>query len=99
MKLNHWLTMSFGHSPEKGAENYLHAALDSSVKSGEYYGPGCFFGLCGKPKNTATAPKTRNHDLAASLWQQTQSLLDITFDVDEYAIKSTSPRQGIALFD
>jgi NAD(P)-dependent dehydrogenase (short-subunit alcohol dehydrogenase family) len=93
MKLNHWLTMNFGHSAEKGAEPYLYAALDPTVKSGEYYGPACLFGLFGSPAKTSSSSATHNHELASNLWKQTEALMGITFDVNssDFQVKEDMP--------
>jgi NAD(P)-dependent dehydrogenase (short-subunit alcohol dehydrogenase family) len=62
-----------------GALPTIHAATDSSVKNGEYYGPDGLFGMTGKPAKATSSSRSHDTAVAAKLWDVSQSLTGVRY--------------------
>lgn len=67
------------HSPEKGAQPSLMAALSAQVKAGKYYGPDGFREMKGDPAKAKVAAQAKNLDTAKRLWETSEDLADIKY--------------------
>ena len=62
-----------------GALPSLRAAMDTSVKGGDFVGPGNFLHLTGSPTIQACSKRTRNFALGSQLWERAQDLTGIRY--------------------
>jgi NAD(P)-dependent dehydrogenase (short-subunit alcohol dehydrogenase family) len=67
----------FVQSAATGALGFVRAATDPAVRSGEYYGP--VFQVWGPPVRERPSRPARDPDLAAGLWDRSESLTGLTF--------------------
>jgi len=71
----------------QGALSEIRAAVDEKVKSGDYYGPHCWFGgLSGYPVETRGMHLTyskvaQDKEMAEKLWGESEKILGIKFEV------------------
>jgi NAD(P)-dependent dehydrogenase (short-subunit alcohol dehydrogenase family) len=73
-----WL---FTQSPKRGAEPQIRAALDPSVTTADYYGPSGFKEMRGKAVLTTALPHAHNEEDAKALWELSEKLTNIKFDI------------------
>jgi NAD(P)-dependent dehydrogenase (short-subunit alcohol dehydrogenase family) len=69
----------FAMKPWQGALPTLRAAIDASVKGGEYYGPGGFMEMRGYPKRVGSTPASRDEAVAKRLWEVSEELTGVRF--------------------
>lgn len=67
-------TRLFAQPAASGALPALHAATAADVQGGDYYGPGGFKELGGKPKKVNSSPEARDPELARRLWEVSEKL-------------------------
>lgn len=67
-------TRLFAQPAESGALPALHAATAADVQGGDYYGPGGFKELAGKPKKVISSPEARDPELARCAWEMSERL-------------------------
>lgn len=79
----------FAQSPEKSALPILYAATAADVKGSEYYGPDGICELRGNPKLTYCASHVYNKEVAKKLWQISEKLTDVKFDIVYNALSHT----------
>jgi NAD(P)-dependent dehydrogenase (short-subunit alcohol dehydrogenase family) len=72
----------FSQSAAMGALPTLRAAIDPTVRGGQYYGPGGFGGLRGHPKLVPSSKQSQDTDLQQRLWQVSEELTGITYPID-----------------
>lgn len=58
--------------PADGAKSQIRASVDTNVKGGEYYGPGGFMQMAGRPVIVKSTKKSHNIELAKKLWEKSQ---------------------------
>ncbi len=66
---------------EMGSWPSLYAAAMPDVRGAEYFGPDAWNGWRGHPARTAAAPAAYDVDLAAALWQRSQEITGVHYDV------------------
>lgn len=66
-------------SPRKGALPTLYAATAPDVNGGDYYGPGGFRELRGYPEKVDSSPRSKDPELAATLWAVSEELTGVSF--------------------
>ncbi|MFT7579599.1 MAG: NAD(P)-dependent dehydrogenase (short-subunit alcohol dehydrogenase family) [Myxococcota bacterium] len=71
-----------GMSAATGALPTLLAACDTTVKSGDYYGPRGLAHVWGKPKKHATHAKALDAAVAGRLWETSETLTGVKFPVN-----------------
>ncbi len=71
----------FGQSTAAGALPILCAATSSNVRSGQYIGPGHFFGMSGPPAFARPAGRARDAKAAARLWRASEDLTEVRYSV------------------
>ena len=69
------------HPIEAGALPTLQAAIDPSVKGGEYYGPTGFLEAKGKPGKVESKPQSHDLAVAKKLWEVSEKLTGAPFTV------------------
>lgn len=67
-------TRLFAQTAASGALPALHAATAVGVQGGDYYGPGGFKELGGKPKKVHSSAEAHNPELARRLWEMSEKL-------------------------
>jgi NAD(P)-dependent dehydrogenase (short-subunit alcohol dehydrogenase family) len=67
---------------QMGAWPILYAAGVADVRGAEYFGPAAWGGWRGYPTRTSAAGPAYDADLAARLWQRSQELTGVRYDVD-----------------
>jgi NAD(P)-dependent dehydrogenase (short-subunit alcohol dehydrogenase family) len=67
------------HAPEKGALPTLMAALDPSVKGGEYFGPQGNREMKGEPGRAESTTLANNEEIARRLWEVSEELTGINY--------------------
>jgi NAD(P)-dependent dehydrogenase (short-subunit alcohol dehydrogenase family) len=72
-----WLAMK----PLGGALPTLRAAVDPTASGGDYYGPQQLFELRGPPGRARINRKARDEAVAAQLWQVSEALTGVHFDL------------------
>src|SRR5688500_2148527 len=70
----------FIQSASAGALGFVRAATDPGATGGEYYGP--VFQVWGPPVRERPSRQARDPQLAAGLWEQSETLTGITFAFD-----------------
>ncbi len=73
-----WL---FTQSAKRGAEPQLRAALDPLVATADYYGPNGFKEMKGKPVLVEAMPNAHNETDAKKLWELSEKLTNLKFDI------------------
>jgi hypothetical protein len=68
-----------GQSAEAGAEPQLYAATMPDAKNGQYWGPGGFMEVRGKPALAKVWPHATNREDWKRLWQVSEELSGQTF--------------------
>ncbi len=81
-KLARLVGTTLGQSAAGGALPVLCAATSSSVRSGQYIGPGRWFGLAGPPRVERPSARARDAAAAAALWRASEELTGVTYSVD-----------------
>jgi NAD(P)-dependent dehydrogenase (short-subunit alcohol dehydrogenase family) len=71
----------FGMTPEGGARPTLYAATADDARPGGYYGPRGFLELGGPPAPARVARAARNEVVAQRLWEVSESMTGVTFNV------------------
>lgn len=69
----------FTHPPKEGALPTLMAALDSSVKGGEYFGPQGFNDMKGKPGRAFSTKLANDEVVAKQLWEVSEKLVGLSY--------------------
>jgi hypothetical protein len=57
----------------------LRAALDSTARGGEYYGPGNLFGMRGPALREAPSERALDVTVAAHLWSASEELVRYSY--------------------
>jgi NAD(P)-dependent dehydrogenase (short-subunit alcohol dehydrogenase family) len=70
----------FAQSSEMGALPTLRAAVDPTVKGGEYFGPGGFREMRGAPVQVKSNDLSHDHVIAERLWEVSERLTGVHFD-------------------
>ena len=70
-----------GQDGRSGAKPTLMAALDPSVKGGQYFGPGGFMESKGDPVQVKSSDKSHNLSTAQTLWHESERLTGKKFVV------------------
>jgi NAD(P)-dependent dehydrogenase (short-subunit alcohol dehydrogenase family) len=68
------------HPVEIGALSILHAAVDSEVQGGEYYGPDGWFEFKGHPTRLESTPRSHDAAVQRRLWDVSEQLTDVRYD-------------------
>jgi NAD(P)-dependent dehydrogenase (short-subunit alcohol dehydrogenase family) len=76
-----FLNLFLAQKPSMGALPTLRAALDSSVKSGEYYGPGGRSEFRGYPVRVKSNDLSYDKEIAKQLWQVSEKLTGEKFSI------------------
>ena len=71
--------------PPQGALPTLRAATDPDARAGEYFGPRRFFEMNGPPERARINRRARDLEVAARLWQVSEQLTGVHFDLDTRA--------------
>jgi NAD(P)-dependent dehydrogenase (short-subunit alcohol dehydrogenase family) len=69
----------FMHSAEQAAKPTLHAALDPTVRGGEYYGPQKMGGMKGPVGHAYRTPYSDDPEVARRLWEVSEELTGASF--------------------
>jgi NAD(P)-dependent dehydrogenase (short-subunit alcohol dehydrogenase family) len=75
----------FGMRPPQGALPTLRAATDPGARAGDYFGPRRFFEMNGPPELARINRRARDLEVAARLWQVSEALTGVHFDLDTRA--------------
>lgn len=75
------LTSPIMNTPKQAAMPSLMAALDTSVKGGDFFGPTGFGDMSGEPAKVASKPHSHNKEIAEKLWETSEELLSFKFEV------------------
>ncbi len=75
----------FAMRPPQGALPTLRAATDPDARAGEYFGPRRFFEMNGPPERARINRRARDLEVAARLWQVSEQLTGVHFDLDTRA--------------
>ncbi|MFA9517458.1 oxidoreductase [Halopenitus sp. H-Gu1] len=70
-------------SAERGALPMLYAATAPDIVGGEYVGPDGFRNLRGAPEIHASSERSYNETLAGQLWDASEDLTGVSFDLDD----------------
>lgn len=73
-------------SAEQGAQSTLHAATAPNVEGGDFYGPGGFQELRGRPTKVSVSAEGSDPELARRLWAVSEELTGV-----RYELSSSSP--------
>jgi NAD(P)-dependent dehydrogenase (short-subunit alcohol dehydrogenase family) len=65
--------------PAAASRPIVHAALDESVKGGDYYGPSGFFEIHGRTGRARVNPMARDVDVGRRLWTLSESMTGIHY--------------------
>ncbi|MEX2237401.1 MAG: oxidoreductase [Dehalococcoidia bacterium] len=71
----------FAQSAEMGALPTLYAAVEPSLKGGEYIGPDGLFEQRGYPAVVSSTAASRDEEMARRLWEVSEELTGVRFDV------------------
>lgn len=66
-------------TPADAARAILHAALAEGVHGGDYYGPGGFLEIAGKPAKAKLNPRTKNIEDAKRLWSMSEEMTGVSY--------------------
>lgn len=69
----------FAMKPADGAMPTMRAATDPSAKSGDYFGPACWFQLNGPPTKVKTPKGARDEAVARRLFDRSEELTGVSF--------------------
>jgi NAD(P)-dependent dehydrogenase (short-subunit alcohol dehydrogenase family) len=69
----------FLQSPGKGALPVLYAALEESLRGGEYIGPGGFQEMRGNPKVVGSDANSKNREIGKHLWQRSEEMTQVHY--------------------
>ena len=72
-------TRMFAQPAASGALPALYAATAPNVQGGDYYGPGGFKELGGKPKKVDSSPTARDPALAQRVWEMSERLTNVRY--------------------
>lgn len=75
------ITRLISQSATAGAWPSLMAATDPALTGGEYVGPGGFRQARGRPKLVGMTKAARDADLAAAVWEASQTATGVSFDL------------------
>ena len=75
--LNNFVAMK----PPKGTLSILRAATDPEAKGGDYYGPTKLMGMRGYPEIVKSNKRSHNLEDAKKLWEISEELTGIKFDI------------------
>ena len=67
-------------NPKSGALSQLRAAVDASVKGGDFYGPSGFFQLGGHPVLVKSTKASHNLENAQKLWSLSEELTGVKYE-------------------
>jgi hypothetical protein len=76
-----FLNNFFAQDITMGALPTLYAAVGPDVKSGDYFGPSGFMEMKGYPKKTETSELSKDEHIAKKLWDISEELTGVTFDL------------------
>ncbi|MEF8839760.1 MAG: oxidoreductase [Haloarculaceae archaeon] len=69
-------------SAAQGARPVLYAATAPEIAGGDYIGPGGLMNMRGAPERQDSSDRSADEDLAARLWDVSEDLTGVTFDLD-----------------
>ena len=69
----------FLQSAEKGALPVLYAALEKTIKGGEFIGPDGFQEMRGYPTRVDADEYAKNKEVAERLWQASEAMTDVSY--------------------
>lgn len=69
----------FLQKQEKGAYPILYAALEESLKGGEYIGPDGFQEMRGNPTRVDSDNKTKDREIAKKLWKVSEEMTKVSY--------------------
>jgi len=75
----HTVSEWFGQKPEVGALPTLQAALDSSTKRNDYFGPSGFMEMRGYPRKVDTSDAAKDANLAKRLWDVSEEMTGVNY--------------------
>jgi NAD(P)-dependent dehydrogenase (short-subunit alcohol dehydrogenase family) len=67
------------HTPDKGAEPIVYAAIGKNTHGGDYFGPKGFLEMFGKTGKADTTPLSLNEEAAKNLWNISEKLTGIKY--------------------
>lgn len=70
----------FVPTAREAARPIILAADGNNVSGGDYYGPGGFLEIGGKPAAAKLNPVTRNTELAGALWKASEALTGVSYN-------------------
>ena len=70
----------FSQPPEVGALPLLRAATDPDIGPADYFGPGGFARLHGRPERERFSRRARDPQVGRALWQTSERLTGVVFD-------------------
>jgi NAD(P)-dependent dehydrogenase (short-subunit alcohol dehydrogenase family) len=75
----------FAQSVKQGALPMLYAATADDVRGGEYVGPSGLMNMRGSPERQRSSDRSYDRTLAARLWEASEELTGVTYDLDRPA--------------
>ena len=81
-RLKRLLVTSTYHSDFQGAQPALFAANSEDAMPGGFYGPGEFLEFNGPPAKAYLSPRARNQEAAHKLWQVSEQLTGVSWQVE-----------------
>ena len=81
----------FAMPPEQGSLPSVYAAVADDARGGTYYGPDGWFEIRGYPAEAATTKSARDLDTAKRLWDLSEKLTGVVFDLSDVK-PETRPR-------
>jgi NAD(P)-dependent dehydrogenase (short-subunit alcohol dehydrogenase family) len=79
------------HDAAQGALPTLYAAVAPGAVPGGYYGPDGLFQLIGSPVTVPIPKAAQDAEIGKRLWQQSERLTKIAFDLDPVSAQSAAP--------
>jgi len=67
------------HTPDKGVEPIVYAALGENAHGGDYFGPKGFLEMFGKIGKADSTPLSKDKEIAKRLWEISEKLTDIKY--------------------
>jgi NAD(P)-dependent dehydrogenase (short-subunit alcohol dehydrogenase family) len=84
----------FGQPARRGALPSLYAAVGEEVQGGSYFGPRHLFGMQGPPAPCKLPSRAKDATLAAALWEKSEQLTGVTYDLPRSAAAPAERRVG-----
>jgi NAD(P)-dependent dehydrogenase (short-subunit alcohol dehydrogenase family) len=84
----------FGQPASRGALPSLYAAVGEEARGGSYFGPRHLFGMQGPPTFCKLPGRAKDAALASALWEKSEQLTGVTFDLARAAAATPERRVG-----